>query len=483
MKKTRLVQIIQEEIAKVLKEGSMLARELADRNSLQQLQAMYDELMRDMEQEAEPEGGPIADQYADQIQDIEDAMRIKRGKLKEKGIPKDLTYGQAIGQDPLPDGTYLDKYGNKTTVARSKDEFTKSSKFDRMNEITDPGGQGLYPKKEKPGDMFQQKEVEGLFPNGMASRSDKSFQDKLKKHAEWTEQDSFNRTFVHMQYNETKGLEDEYFIYQSQFYNTNYDDFRNPKFTELIIRKNRDTENEENLGTYIVDTEAYIKDLAALRSRGVLEDTVSEGMVNEMATFYKVKGDKAEAKKAIKQEKEKYKEGSALYNTLDTLEKKGEIDYKELAKKTGKDVATYNNPKSRGVLEKDLANFIEADKVKRGPKADPNKPKKEKKSKKSTASKDKKSSVSKLEKKYYVDAEDGGPTDKELRDLAKSGLGDERLTNLQNQERRKMLKAALKDLQKKGIIDKSNKILDREAYDKEFAKIKIDIADKVKKIK
>ena len=117
------------------------------------------------------------------------------------------------------------------------------------------------------------------------------------------------------------------------------------------------------------------------------------------------------------------------------------------------------------------------------PKADPNKPKKEKKGKKGTASKDKKSSVSKLEKKYYVDAEDGGPTDKELRDLAKSGLGDERLTNLQNQERRKMLKAALKDLQKKGIIDKSNKILDREAYDKEFAKIKVDIADKVKKIK
>ena len=314
MKKTRLVQIIQEEIAKVLKEGSMQARELADRNSLQQLQAMYDQLMIDMEQEAEPEGGPIADQYADQMQDIEDAMQIKRGGSGE------MTYGDMLHKN------YPDKYG--------------------------PGGVEL---------------------NEMA--------------------------------------------------------------------------------------------------------------VNEMATFYKVKGDKAEAKKAIKQEKEKYKEGTALYNTLDTLEKKGEIDYKELSKKTGKDVASYNNPKSRGVLEKDLADFIEADKVKRGPKADPNKPKKEKKSKKGTASKDKKSSVSKLEKKYYVDAEDGGPTDKELRDLAKSGLGDERLTNLQNQERRKMLKAALKDLQKKGIVDKANKILDREAYDKEFAKIKVDIADKVKKIK
>jgi len=454
----------------------MQARELADRNSLQQLQAMYDQLMRDMEQEAEPEGGPIADQYADQMQDIEDAMQIKRGKSKE------MTYGDMLHKN------YPDKYG-PGGVELDKDAFTKSSKFDRINEITDPGGQGIYPKKEKPGDMFQQKEVDGLMPNAMASRNDKGLKDKLAKHAEWTEQDRFNNTFVHFQYHETEGLEDKYFIYQSQFYNGNYDDFRNPRFTELIIRKNKDTENEEKLGTYIVDTDAYIKDIQTLRNRGVLGDRVSEGMVNEMAvnemaTFYKVKGDKAEAKKAIKQEKEKYREGTALYNTLDTLEKKGEIDYKALSKETGKDVASYNNPKSRGVLEKDLADFIEAEKVKRGPKADPNKPEKKKKEKKSTTPKDKKkSSVSKLEKKYYVDAEDGGPTDKELRDLAKSGLGDERLTNLQNQERRKMLKAALKDLQKKGIVDKANKILDREAYDKEFAKIKVDIADKVKKIK
>ena len=317
MKKTRIVQIIREEIEKVIKEGSMQARELAGRNSLPQLQAMYDQLMRDMEQEAEPEGGPIADQYADQMQDIEDAMQIKRGGSGE------MTYGDMLHKN------YPDKYG--------------------------PGGVAL---------------------NEMA--------------------------------------------------------------------------------------------------------------VNEMATFYKVKGDKAEAKAALKKEKEKYKEGTALYNTLDTLEKKGEIDYKELSKETGKDVASYNNPKSRGVLEKDLADFIEAEKVKRGPKADPNKPKKEKKDKsgKITTPKSKKrSTVSKLEKKYYVDPEDGGPSNKELRDLAASGLGDEGLTKLQDQERKKMLKAALKDLQKKGILDKSNKVLDKEAYKTEFAKIKVDIADKVKNIK
>ena len=71
----------------------------------------------------------------------------------------------------------------------------------------------------------------------------------------------------------------------------------------------------------------------------------------------------------LKLRKEKYREGTALYNTLDTLEKKGEIDYKALSKETGKDVASYNNPKSRGVLEKDLADFIEAEKVKKRPKS------------------------------------------------------------------------------------------------------------------
>jgi len=129
--------------------------------------------------------------------------------------------------------------------------------------------------------MFQQKEVEDLFPNGMASRGDQAFLDRVKAHAKWTEQASFNSTFVHMQYHETKGLEDEYFIYQTQHYNGNYKDYRNPKFTLLSITKNKDTENEEDLGEYIVDTEAYKKDLEDLREKGVLGDKVMEN-INEM---------------------------------------------------------------------------------------------------------------------------------------------------------------------------------------------------------
>ena len=167
----------------------------------------------------------------------------------------------------------------KETDAMRSSTFTsynKDGEQSYLKEFTDYGQEGRYPKKEKPGDMFQQKEVEDLFPKGMASRSDKAFQARVKQHADWTEQSGMNNTFVHMQYHETKGLEDEYFIYQTQHYNGNYDDFRNPKFTLLSITKNKDTEKEEDLGEYIVDTNAYIKDLEILRNRGILGDRVME---------------------------------------------------------------------------------------------------------------------------------------------------------------------------------------------------------------
>jgi len=92
-----------------LKEGAfgMSAKDLAATYSLERLQSIRDEIMGDMEQEAEPEGGRIADMYADQLQGVDDAITIKRG---DSGTP--LTYDQAIGRV-------------------SKDQFIKSKKFDR----------------------------------------------------------------------------------------------------------------------------------------------------------------------------------------------------------------------------------------------------------------------------------------------------------------------------------------------------------------
>ena len=164
------------------------------------------------------------------------------------------------------DGPTFDEMCKDTAISKKK----------KLKEFTNYGQEGQYPAKENPGDIFQQKEVEDMFPNGMASRGDRAFQDKLKKHADWTEQSGYNNTFVHVQYHETEGLEDEYFIYQTQHYNHNYDDFRSPKFTELSITKNRDTDREEKLGTYIVSTPEYIKDIKDLDNKGVLGKRVME---------------------------------------------------------------------------------------------------------------------------------------------------------------------------------------------------------------
>jgi hypothetical protein len=123
------------------------------------------------------------------------------------------------------------------------------------------------------------------------------------------------------------------------------------------------TISEPDFNTIFPDTISEVKMTRAdeVGSDGVAEeDALDEGTLEEMASFYKVTDDSPEAKAAIAAAKEKYKPGTTLYNTLDTLEKTGEIDYKELAKSTGKDMATFNNPKSRDVLEKDLAAFVQA---------------------------------------------------------------------------------------------------------------------------
>ena len=110
MKHTDLLGFNQDiDIDNIIKEAAcrQKSQELADSYSTEELQDRLDQIMRDMEQEAEPEGGPIADMYADEMDAYEGALRIAKGS---SGTP--LTYAQAIGRV-------------------SRDDFEKSSKFDR----------------------------------------------------------------------------------------------------------------------------------------------------------------------------------------------------------------------------------------------------------------------------------------------------------------------------------------------------------------
>ena len=91
-----------------------------------------------------------------------------------------------------------DTYGASPRQTRTLSGYPGVMEDEDLKEFTDYGQEGRYPKKEKPGDMFQQKEVEDLFPKGMASRGDQAFLDRVKAHAKWTEEQAFNTTFVHM---------------------------------------------------------------------------------------------------------------------------------------------------------------------------------------------------------------------------------------------------------------------------------------------
>ena len=187
--------------------------------------------------------------------------------LTTQGAPRTRAVAPA-GKDP-----YTGRVEYPYTVGAK----TKNGMMEKENlkEFTSMGQEGIYPRKEEPGDMFQQKEVEELLPNGMASRDDREFQARLKQHADWTEESGYNNTFVHIQYHDSFNREHSYRIHQSQNYNGNYKDFRNPKFTVLTITKKKEGKEEE-LGKYIVDTDAYLKDFANLRNDDVLGKQVSE---------------------------------------------------------------------------------------------------------------------------------------------------------------------------------------------------------------
>ena len=195
-----------------------------------------------------------------------------------KKLVKEQAYGSATltHQGPPRTGAIAptDEY---PFSVRPKRTATGMMEYKGLKEFTSMGQEGIYPRREEPGDMFQQKEVEELLPNGMASRDDRAFQDRLKQHADWTEESGYNNTFVHIQYHDSFDREHSYRIHQSQNYNGNYDDFRNPKFTVLTITKTQGGKEEE-LGKYIVDTDAYLKDFEKLRNDGVLGKQVSESL-------------------------------------------------------------------------------------------------------------------------------------------------------------------------------------------------------------
>ena len=122
-----------------------------------------------------------------------------------------------------------------------------------------------------------------MFPRAEASRilMDPKRKELYDKHLEWTKEYDNNNTFVHMQYHEVEHEGEKYKVHQDQFYNGNYDDFRNPRFTELMISK-----DGKRMGTYLVDTGEYIEDLKNLEVKNKVSESLNEDIVDDKAKIY-----------------------------------------------------------------------------------------------------------------------------------------------------------------------------------------------------
>ena len=116
--------------------------------------------------------------------------------------------------------------------------------------------------KEKP-DMFGQQMFDEFFP--MGAKSESAAIRALKNYDMISQRSPM---FVHVQYdefNDEVGM--KYRVHQSQYYNSNFQDARNPRVTELTLTQLADgaqAPEDTRIGTMIVKTEDYIKDLKRL---------------------------------------------------------------------------------------------------------------------------------------------------------------------------------------------------------------------------
>ena len=178
-----------------------------------------------------------------------------------------------------------------------------------------------------------------------------------------------------------------------------------------------------------------------------------------------------------------------------------ELEGLALKKAIKGDAAVINALDGDDLYDNQLNKFIdlvrgEREVGQRGRKADPTKPAKEpkepgmrgrpKSANPAAKKKDEKVKTFSMTKKYYSDSEDqDGPSDSELRKLAGSGgkLEKGKTAQLRAQEKTKLVKAFLKDMRDAGIVDNANRVLDKDKYATEWSKAKIEIEDKVSKLK
>ncbi len=311
------------------------------RGMLSQLEDSRDRLFRDMEQEAEPEGGPIADRYGDELNKIEDRIYKIRRQLSDYDMNESVnefddksmkSYGDAVKtvygaskedqlkiaraafekaeQDgdirkqelalaaiDLINGMNEEAMSDKEREDKPVSQSQSSSLIGRLGdkvlkEYTDnsfKGSEVIDDANERGPDMFGKGIFADLLPKGVASENDAI--EALKAHDKSpikARMGQYAPMFVHLQYHDLEHEGEKYRMHQTQYYNSNFKDKDpdfNPGTSKITLFKitkpaldRRDKEESDNLGTIVVKTDQYVQDLNNLPGLG---KRVSESTMDE----------------------------------------------------------------------------------------------------------------------------------------------------------------------------------------------------------
>ena len=310
------------------------------------------QIYRDMEQEAEPEGGPMADMYGTLLNKAETKLYrmqkqiadydMNEGKQTEaelkdkwrewnKKHPKDQIdwneYREEHEDELISEANInpeaekyvkrfikgvAQKYGygemdavhliyqvlSNTGYLDMRLESKKSKAL--LREFTDhsfKGSELIDDANRRGPDMFGKGIFAELLPKGVASENDAI--EALKAHDKSPIKDRMGQyapMFVHVQYHNLEHEGEKYQMHQTQYYNSNFKD-KDPSFNPGVCKVTlfKDPDGEDtNLGTIIVKTDQYVQDLNALPGLGkrVSESIIKEGR-GDLDTIMRVVGDMA----------------------------------------------------------------------------------------------------------------------------------------------------------------------------------------------
>ena len=116
------------------------------------------QLMRDMEQEAEPEGGPIADEYGRKLDKIDAAIAKLSGR-------KEMTYDQAVGkvneQMDIYDDIANEEFGMDYDQLGSNEQQWVHDEIDNMPKLNEGDGGSLFDYFQKRGYGITERRPDG----------------------------------------------------------------------------------------------------------------------------------------------------------------------------------------------------------------------------------------------------------------------------------------------------------------------------------